>query len=141
MIQLIFNVFPLSVNKLYVNIPGQKRRFVSTEGKKFKTLIETEVKTLIKNPDTLNELAKLEGKCLSMEIKVSSSSWFLKDGKTIRQKDLSSVEKALVDSIFTAFKDLGFNLDDKQIWSLNLEKEYGISDITEVKLYEFHKIP
>ena len=53
MIQLTFNVFPLSVNKLYINIPGQKRRFISTDGKKFKKLIEDEVKRLVAEPKLL----------------------------------------------------------------------------------------
>jgi len=68
MIQLNFNLFPLSTNKLYVNIPGQKRRFVSTEGKKFKATIEEEVKKGLSNKETLLYLSSLIGKKLTVLI-------------------------------------------------------------------------
>ena len=137
MIQLIFNVFPLSINKLYVNIPGQKRRFISTDGKKFKKLIEDEVKVLIKDPKLLKYISSLEGKRLTVYIKVTSTSWLLKDGKSIARKDISSCEKALVDSIFTALNDMGFTLDDKQIFDLRLVKDIGETDITLVQISEY----
>ncbi len=137
MIQLKFNVFPISINKLYVNIPGQKRRFVSTEGKRFKKLIEDEVKKLIADTDLLHYLSSLEGKELTLSVKIVSNSWLLKDGKTIRKKDISSCEKALVDSIFDAFKLSGLNLDDSQIWDLRLLKEYGPEDLTLVVISEY----
>jgi len=140
MIRLLFNVFPISVNKLYVNIPGQKRRFISTEGKKFKKLIEDEVKEIVKEPKLLKELSALTGKRLTVFIKVTSVSWLLKDGKTIRQKDISSVEKALIDSIFTAFKELNFELDDRQIWDLHLRKEVGTTETTLVEISEYTSI-
>jgi len=137
MIQLRFNVFPISTNKLYVNIPGQKRRFISTEGKKFKKLIEEEVKKTLVNTELLHYLSALEGKQLTLFIKIISPSWLLKDSKTIRKKDISSCEKALVDSVFDAFKISGLSLDDSQIWSLHLIKEYGPDDITLISICEY----
>lgn len=137
MIQLTFNVFPLSVNKLYINIPGQKRRFISTDGKKFKKLIEDEVKRLVAEPKLLKYISALENKRLMVYIKVTSSSWLLKDGKSIARKDISSCEKALVDSVFTALNELGFALDDKQIFDLRLVKDIGDVDTTLVQISEY----
>ena len=125
------------MNKLYCNIPGQGRRFVSTEGKKFKKTIEDEVKVLIKDPLVLTYISSLTHKKLNMYIKVTSKTWLLKDGKTISRKDISNLEKALTDSIFTALNELGFDLDDKQIWNLQLTKEVGETDITLVEISEY----
>ena len=136
MIQLLFNIFPISVNKLYVNIPGQKRRFVSTEGKKFKNTIEEEVKKAVSDSNTLHYLSSLLNKKLVVSIEITSSSWYLKDGKTIRKKDISSAEKALIDSIFSAFNELGIALDDSQIFNLLLTKKVGTEDITRVLIGE-----
>jgi Holliday junction resolvase RusA-like endonuclease len=123
MIQFIFNLFPISINKLYVNIPGQKRRFISTEGKAFKAEIEEQVKQSLSDKDRLQYISALRDKRLAVIIRIRSASWLLKDGKTIRKKDVSSAEKALTDSIFKAFNELGIMLDDSQIWSIQLIKE------------------
>lgn len=136
MIQLIFNIFPISTNKLYVNIPGQKRRFISTEGKRFKATIEEEVKKLINNKEYLLYLSSLEGKKLTVAMEVSSDKWFLKDGKTVRKIDIENTAKATLDSIFTAFKDSDIDLDDKQIFELILTKKVGLQDSTLVQISE-----
>ena len=48
---MIFNfeldIEPISVNKLYVNIPGQARRFISAEGKTFKSNVRTIIRDKI----------------------------------------------------------------------------------------------
>lgn len=114
---------PVSVNQLYVNIPGQSRRFISAKGKAFKAAIESEVSNIIKTiPDASDILSQFEGKKLSVLIQICSPSWYLKDGVTLRKIDISSSEKALVDSIFSAFTSNGFNLDDHQIFSETLQK-------------------
>lgn len=134
MITFKFNLFPLSTNKLYVNIPGQKRRFVSTEGKKFKQEINDEVTNQSKIHNIALKL--LEAKKLKVTIVVQSPSWVLKDGKTIAKKDIENTAKALIDSIFSSLTDSGLLLDDKQIWSLLLIKEIAPQDITFVTLEE-----
>ena len=137
MIQLKFNVFPISINKLYVNIPGQKRRFISTDGRKFKKLIEEEVRKILTEAKLLKYVSSLEGKRLMVSIKVTSPTWLLKDRKSIARKDISSCEKALIDSIFAVFGELGIELDDKQIWDLRLIKDVGEEDLTLVEIAEY----
>ena len=132
MVTLEFDFFPISVNKLYVNIPGQGRRFISAEGKRFKQLVETSVKTAI-DPSS-NILSEYAGKRLDIDITIESPSWVLKDGKTIRKKDLDNLTKALQDSIFNAFNELGFCLDDAQIWTQTLHKVVALTDRTIVTL-------
>lgn len=126
MLTLEFNMLPVSINKLYVNIPGQKRRFLSTEGRKFKETIEKEILDKFKeNKQHYHTIvSSMVGKKLAVDIKMYSPSWVLKDGVSIRKKDLISGEKALTDSIFNALNELDVNiiLDDSQIWSENLSK-------------------
>lgn len=136
MIKLIFNLFPISTNRLYCNIPGQKRRFISTEGKKFKQTIEDEVKKAINNEVTLLYLSSLLNKKLTVSINVISPSWLLKDGKTTAKKDIENTAKCLLDSIFDTFKISGIDLDDRAIWNLQLNKVVGETNITEVIIYE-----
>lgn len=128
MIQLVFNEIFISTNKLYVNIPGQGRRFVSPEGKKFKQRIFEEVK----NQVSFLELKCLENKKLKVVIIASSMSWLLKDEKTLRKKDIENVSKAGLDSIFSSFNSIGVTLDDSQIWQLTLKKEVATNDKTTV---------
>lgn len=127
---LEFEIFPLSVNKLYVNIPGQGRRFLSKEGKEFKKAIDTTVKNIVGT--STNILSAFVDKRLEMEIKIESPSWVLKDGKTTRRKDLDNCSKAILDSIFASFNDLGVALDDSQIWKQQLTKVVAESDKTTV---------
>lgn len=137
MINFVFNVFPISINKLYVNIPGQSRRFVSSEGKAFKAIVEAEVLTTLKNKDSIQYISTLIGKRLGVIIRIKSPSWVLKDGITSRRKDCANGEKALSDSIFKAINSLNIDLDDSQIWDLRIIKELSDTDETIYTIYEY----
>jgi Holliday junction resolvase RusA-like endonuclease len=117
-----FNFQLISVNKLYVNIRGQARRFLSTEGKKFKGNVEQVVNNFLSNEKLLSMLSSFKGKKLTVKIKIESAGWLLKDRKSISRTDLSNKEKAITDSIFKTFVEHGINLDDKQIFKLEMEK-------------------
>ncbi len=127
------DVEPLSVNKLYVNIPGQARRFISTEGKTFKANIRTIVKDKIMSDNLSKGISSLRNKPLNVFMEVGLPTWFLKDGKTIRRKDLDNTAKAALDSIFETLKEFEEAIDDSQIWKLTQEKfvsEYPLIKIT-----------
>ena len=130
MIHLTFNRFPISINKLYVNLVGQRRRFLSTEGKRFKSDTIQDVK----NQTSSTIVSKLENKKLEVTIKLFTPSWVLKDGVTIRKKDASSFEKVQIDAIFDAFKEIcpDLELDDSQIWNISLQKHLSSDEYTEV---------
>ena len=125
-LRFTLNLEPLSVNKLYGNIPGQARRFISAEGKKFKASVAAAIrdKVLLENLST--DVSNLESKPLEVFISVGLDSWFLKDGKSIRRKDLDNMCKALQDSVFSTLAEFCPKLDDSQIWKLTMEKR--ISD-------------
>lgn len=137
MITFTFDTFPISINKLYVNIQGQGRRFISSEGKAFKKMIEARVTDSLQAQEAMKYLSSLCGKRLAVTITVASPSWLLKDGQTIRKKDVSNCEKALTDSIFKAFEELQLELDDSQIWSLNIIKIVSDKDTTEYSISEY----
>ncbi len=127
------NLEPLSVNKLYCNIPGQARRFISTEGKKFKTTVRTIVKDKILAENLSQDISKLVGKPLTVFMEVGLPTWFLKDGKTIRKKDLDNTAKATLDSVFATLAEFDEAIDDSQIWELTQTKvvsEYPMVVIT-----------
>lgn len=121
---LEFNVFPISVNKLYSTRFGQRRRFLTTEGKKFKDTINEKVAIALADGNLHRLVSSFIGKPLEVTIDVYSSSWLLKDQERIRIKDIGNIEKALLDAVFTAFKDLNFDVDDSQIWNLTLKKHF-----------------
>ena len=125
MILFTFNIFPISVNKLYCTKFGQRRRFLTTEGKKFKEVINSEVSERLKDQSLYNEVSSLIQKPLEVELQVYSSSWLLKDQRTVRVKDIGNIEKALLDSVFTSFKEMHIDLDDSQIWQLRLTKHFS----------------
>jgi Holliday junction resolvase RusA-like endonuclease len=50
--------------------------------------------------------------------------------------DIENTAKALLDSIFTAYKDSNLELDDKQIFELKLSKKVGLTDSTLVQISE-----
>lgn len=138
MLTLIFNdIKPISINKLYVNLRGQSRRFMSIEGKKFKSSIEQSVEKQVAALQSIPYLSSLVGKRLQVTIKITSPSWLLKDKKTIRIKDLSSAEKVINDSVFSAINILGVTLDDSQIWSLNMSKEVGETEQISYTISEY----
>ena len=125
-LQFILDIEPLSVNKLYGNIPGQARRFISAEGKKFKAHVATSIRDKVLKENLSSDISTLTGQPLEVSIWVGLDSWFLKDGKSIRRKDLDNMCKALQDSIFSTLAEFCPKLDDSQIWKLKLEK--GVSN-------------
>lgn len=73
---------------------------------------------------------------------IHCSSWYLKDGSSIRKKDIQNFNKALLDSCFEALQTINDKLDDSQIWSYcankiemteNGDKEYIEIIITPVE--------
>ena len=138
MLHFTFNTLPVSINKLYVNLRGQSRRFVSAEGRAFKQLVEDVVHQELQDPNLLLYVSALKHKRLDVTIKITSPSWVLKDGVTVRKKDAMNYEKALTDSIFKTLQEYQASLDDSQIWTLTLTKEVGTADVTEYTISE-HK--
>ena len=127
------DVAPISVNKLYCNIPGQARRFVSAEGKKFKTSVRTIVRDKILVENLSKDISKLVGKPLTVFMEVGLPTWFLKDGKTLRRKDLDNTAKASLDALFSTLAEFDGAIDDSQIWELTQTKvvsEYPMVVIT-----------
>lgn len=110
-----FNFEPISINKLFVNIPGQARRFKSPEGKKF----SADIRAVIDQMSLMPYISALHGKKLEVSITVGLNSWFLKDGKTIRKRDVDNLSKALLDNVFACLE----GLDDSQIWNLHMYKK------------------
>lgn len=130
MIRLEFNSLPISINKLYINIPKQARRFKSAEGKQYTTTITEQVKKQINTEILFDALSKLQTKKLNVTIYLESSKWLLKDKKTIAKKDAANMEKVITDSIFATFKELGFSLDDSQIFSQTIVKIVSVEEKT-----------
>ena len=126
------DIEPISINKLYVNIPGQARRFISTEGKKFKTNLRNLVRDKILAENLSKDISNLGGKQLTVFMEVGLPSWFLKDGKTIRRKDLDNTAKATLDSVFETLKEFDEAINDCQIWKLTQEK--AVSEYPMVKI-------
>ena len=117
------DVEPISVNKLYGNIPGQARRFISAEGKKFKTTVRTLVRDKIMSENLSKDISTLAGKPLEVSMTVGLPSWFLKDGKTLRRKDLDNTAKATLDAVFATLAEFDEAIDDSQIWELHQIKK------------------
>lgn len=134
------NLEPLSVNKLYCNIPGQARRFVSTEGKKFKTAVAVSIRDTILKKDFLKDISDMAGKPLSVSMAVGLPSWFLKDGKTIRKKDLDNTAKATLDSVFATLAEFNEAVDDSQIWELTQSKFVSEEPIVKITIQERHTL-
>lgn len=122
MLNFVLDVEPISVNKLYGNIPGQARRFISAEGKKFKTQVRTIVRDKVMAENLPEYISTLVGKPLEVSMVVGLPTWFLKDGKTIRKKDLDNTAKATLDSVFATLAEFDEAIDDSQIWELKQTK-------------------
>lgn len=138
MITFNFNIFPISVNKLYSTRFGQKQRFLTTEGRKFKDVINKEVVDKLQDKELHNIVSSFQLKPLEVTVDIYSPSWLLKDGKTMRRKDLDNLMKALQDSIFSAFTQVHLDLDDSQIWNITMRKHYSTEpDLTKVTISEF----
>lgn len=121
---------PLSTNKLYGNVFGQARRFVSTEGKKFKNDVNTLVRDIIINENLSEHVSNMSGKALVVSMEVGLPSWLLKDGKSLRRKDLDNTCKACLDSVFKCLAEFEEDIDDSQIWTLNLSKKVSLTPMT-----------
>ena len=122
MLEFEIEIEPISVNKLYCNIPGQARRFISAEGKKFKADVGTVIRDKVLKDKLSKNISDLAGKPLQVFVQVGLNSWFLKDGKTIRKKDIDNTAKALLDTIFSTLQEFCDGIDDSQIWSLVQDK-------------------
>jgi Holliday junction resolvase RusA-like endonuclease len=130
-----FDFEPISMNKLYCNIPGQSRRFISTDGKRFKAQVKDAVLEQLTKPN-LTILSNLVDKPLEVCITVRSPTWLLKDKKSVRKKDIENQGKALIDSVFTEFKEKFPDLDDCYIWKLSFIKEFGEPVLVTVDISE-----
>ncbi len=123
---------PLSVNKLYCNIYGQSRRFISKDGKEFKSKVSTLIRDeIVTNNLTIN-ISEFSNKKLWVFFDIGLSSWLLKDGKTIRKKDLDNMSKALQDCLFSVLAEFCTDIDDCQIWELSLRKTVTTSPMTHI---------
>jgi Holliday junction resolvase RusA-like endonuclease len=132
MVKLFYYKEPISVNKLYINVKGQSRKFLSKEGKEFKAYINKMTSEQLVGLDDLLRDWVEENQKLVVMVTVSSPTWLLKDRKTPRKKDISNIEKALLDSVFDAIKESGFDLDDCLIWSVTLLKQFSLESKIEV---------
>lgn len=131
---------PLSANKLYGNVFGQKRRFVSTEGKKFKSEVNTLVRDTVLRNNLSQSISDMVGKSLIVSMEVGLPTWLLKDGRTLRRKDLDNTCKALLDSVFTTLAEFNEDIDDSQIWVLNLTKVVSDTPLTKITIQELNNL-
>lgn len=129
----IFDFEPISVNKLYVNIPGQARRFMSKEGREFKAKVAEYVQQQL-DPE---EIKLLVGHPLTLFADVSLPSWVLKDGKSVRKKDLDNTIKALSDSIFEVLRQVDEKIDDSYVWHLDVAKKISDTPRIQVEIKEY----
>ena len=137
-IELELAIAPLSVNKLYCNIPGQARRFISTEGKKFKAAVNVSVRDTILRKNLVKDISEIPGKPLSVSMAVGLPSWFLKDGKTIRRKDIDNTAKATLDSVFATLAEYSEDIDDSQIWELRQSKFVSDAPLVKITIQEYY---
>ena len=133
-----FDSMPPSDNSLYLNMPG-KGRVLAGKGRAYKQDIEEHTAAQIKEQDRLghkytDQIMDLTDKELIVAL-IFCSSWYTKTD-AIRKKDCQNYSKALLDSIWTAFRALNPLLDDSQIWSFSINKievsENGGNEYTEV---------
>jgi len=136
-LEFVLNVEPLSVNKLYGNIPGQARRFVSTEGKKFKSAVATSIRDRVMERDLTKDISEMGDKPLSVYMAVGLPTWYLKDGKSIRRKDLDNTAKATLDSVFQTLAEFNEKVDDSQIWELHQSKFVSEEPIVRIIIKDF----
>lgn len=127
-IQLQYTGIPISDNKLYSNIFGQSRRFLSSDAKRYKAGIELETRKQLEKIKVF--LGQLEKKALVVYITIRSNSWLTQSG-SIRKKDIQNHSKAILDSIFTVLQESVPSLDDSQIFSLIMYKELLSEDGSE----------
>jgi Holliday junction resolvase RusA-like endonuclease len=118
---------------------ARKGRVLSPLARAYKKGIEEHTMAQIKEQDRnghkyTDQILDLQDKELIVAV-ILCSSWYTKTD-TIRRKDCQNYSKALLDSIWTAFKALNPLLDDSQIWSFSINKievsENGGNEYTEV---------
>ena len=117
-----FNCEPVSINKLYVSCRGAKR-FISKEGKLFKNAIEAAVTKQTASKEVTKIISGFVGKPLIVSVTVGLPTWLLKNGKSVRKKDIDNTFKALNDSVFTSLQKINAKLDDSYVWQVVLTKK------------------
>ena len=119
MITFTINESPVSINKLYFQPRGAKFKVLTPIGRAFKEKVyECICNSLSSSDSTI--LANFEGMKLEAEL-TYNSNWFNKDG-SIKKKDITNYEKAVMDSLFDAFKQKNLNIDDSQIFRFIMVK-------------------
>jgi Holliday junction resolvase RusA-like endonuclease len=82
----------------------------------------------------LRHLKDMVGRELIMSI-VFTSVWYNKTNcKDIKHRDLCNLEKLLTDTLFKSIKVYVPELDDSQIFEINMKKEKGTEDRTKVQI-------
>ena len=124
-IKLALNMITISDNDLYGYNAYSRSVYLKPEAKQWKL---DAVDSFRQQLDALNyDVSDLPNK-LKLTIKIESSSWVSKNGKT-KKKDLSNCTKALIDSLFQAL-----NADDSLIYELKLVKVIKNSDIIKIRI-------
>ena len=120
-----FNLRAISVNKLYVNLNGQSRRFKSTEGKNFTKSVEAALADQLtdEQKEIMNSWSTSK---LSVTIAFIQPDWLTKRG-TPRRCDVLNLEKALSDSIISGLEANDVMLDDSQYFEVSVKKVSGES--------------
>lgn len=106
-----------TVNTMYATFNGH--RIKSKEARE----LSKEVDLIVKSTPT--EIIKGE---LSVNITIYSN-WHNKDG-SIKKRDIANLEKFITDSIFNNLEEM----DDSQIFEINLKKIQCVEEITEVEI-------
>jgi len=120
-----FNLRAISVNKLYVNIPGQSRRFKSTEGKNFTKAVEASLAEQL-TPEQRAILDSWTTAKLSVEMVFIQPDWLTKKGMA-RRCDVENLSKGTSDSIISGLEAVDILLDDSQYFEVTVKKAYGES--------------
>ena len=68
---------------------------------------------------------------INITLQFFSDKWFIKSG-SIRKKDMANCEKLVIDSAFEAFRSINEELDDSQIFNMNLQKCIGPEEGTTI---------
>lgn len=104
---------PVSINQLYFQPKGSRSKVLTPLGREFKAKVVNDITLQLKS---VTNLAYFCDKTLKLEL-YYGSNWYNKDG-TIKKKDISNYEKAVVDSLFDCLPQL----DDSQIFRNCLNK-------------------
>ena len=107
-----------TVNLMYSTFNGH--RVKSKEAREKAKLVEEIMEKM--------ELEDIQGE-LNVEIEIHSPRWYNKDG-SIKKRDIGNLEKFITDSIFACLP----NMDDKQIFTIKLDKIPDEEECTYVKI-------